>query len=146
MTLEMWSVSIPSIALQHRIIGGPLVCRTVTKLAILPLEEKEGMHPADAAVPIGVTRNLEGERRRHEKKDSKNRCEGTLESHQAFLSAQICRSGRTLNNAQPVSGPNLVTDQAVEEDTWQAHAGGTSPVNGPRKNLLDTKVGTSPNT
>ena len=93
------------------------------------------MHPADAAAPIGVTRSLEGgegdtrsgtarregpeEVRRHHSRahGPTNRCGGTLASHQTFLSAQICRSGRTLNNAQPVSGPNLVTDQAVEEDT-----------------------------
>ena len=56
------------------------------------LEEDEGMHPAGAAAPRSL--------------------EGGHGSHQTFLSAQICRSGRT------VSGPNLVTDQAVSSPCW----------------------------
>ena len=92
------------------------------------------MKSAGTAAPVGVTGNLEGgdgdtrrrtagregpdEARRHHSRahGPKNRCGGTLASRQTFLSAQICRSGETLNNAQPVSDRNLATDQAIEED------------------------------
>ena len=99
------------------------------------LKEQGGERPADAAAPNRGTGYLEGgdgEKRsrtarreglerawRHHSRahGPKDRSGGTLAPHQTFLSAQTCRSGRTLNNAQPVSVPNLVTDEAVEEDT-----------------------------
>ena len=93
------------------------------------------MHPADAAVPVGVTEDLErgdGEprstsarrvgperaRRHHGRAHGpKDRNGGTLASHQTSPSAQICRSDLALNEAQPLSNTIQLTDRAIEEET-----------------------------